>query len=233
MPISKNYVSLIGFLGSKPELNKTKTSKTPVTSFSMAMNEVYEDRRGKEVERTTWVKVRVWDRKAKAVCEYLDKGSLVEVEGKIVDAEAWEDEDGNLHAASVVEARYVRFLDRAQRDEEDERPARRTSRRSTTRRRRDEDDEQTTTRRSVRRSTRRQRDEDEDEDEDRVSEMLADLSPRERRELLRNLGKDNGSTRRRRSSSYVEDTDDDDEPVEELSARQSRRDKKVPFAKAR
>ena len=92
MAISKNYVSLIGFLGGKPELRKTKTNKVPVTSFTMAMNETYEDRRGKEVERTTWVKVRAWDRKAKAVCEYLDKGSLVEAEGKIVDAEAWEDE---------------------------------------------------------------------------------------------------------------------------------------------
>jgi single-strand DNA-binding protein len=230
MAISKNYVSLIGFLGGKPELRKTKTSNTPVTSFTMAMNETYEDRRGKEVERTTWVKVRVWDRKAKAVCDYLDKGSLVEVEGKIVDAEAWEDEDGNLHAASVVEARNVRFLDRAPRDEEDERPVRRTS----TRRRRDEDEdnERTTTRRSARRSTRRRRDEEED-DEDRVSEMLADLSARERRELLRNLGKDSG-TRRRRTSEYVEDTDDEDESVEELSARrQARQSKKVPFAKSR
>ena len=183
------------------------------------------------MERTTWVKVRVWDRKAKAVCDYLDKGSLVEVEGKIVDAEAWEDEDGNLHAASVVEARNVRFLDRAPRDEADERPVRRTS----TRRRRDEDEdnERTTTRRSARRSTRRRRNEEEDDDEDSVHEVLADLSPRERRDLLRNLGKDKdgGSMRRRRNSEYVEDTEDDDEPVEELSTRQSRRDKKVPFAK--
>lgn len=230
MAISKNYVSLIGFLGGKPELRKTKTNKVPVTSFTMAMNETYEDRRGKEVERTTWVKVRVWDRKAKAVCEYLDKGSLVEVEGKIVDAEPWEDEDGNLHAASVVEARYVRFLDRAQRDEEDERPVRRTS----TRRRRDEDDEQTTTRRSARRSIRRRREEEEDDEEDRVHEALADLSPRERRDLLRNLGKDNSGTRRRRTSEYVEDTDDEDESVEELSARrQARQNHKVPFAKNR
>jgi single-strand DNA-binding protein len=233
MAISKNYVSLIGFLGGKPELRKTKTSKTPVTSFTMAMNEEYEDRQGKDVERTTWVKVRVWDRKAKAVCDYLDKGSLVEVEGKIVDAEAWEDEDGNLHAASVVEARNVRFLDRVQRDEdEDERPARRTSRTSS--RRRDEDEDQRPARRSARRSTTRQRDEENEGDKDRVSEMLADLTPRERRELLRNLGKDSG-TSRRRSSEYVEDADDDEgEPVEELSAgRQTRREKKVPFAKSR
>jgi single-strand DNA-binding protein len=231
MAISKNYVSLIGFLGGKPELRKTKTSNTPVTSFSMAMNEEYEDRRGKEVERTTWVKVRVWDRKAKAVCDYLDKGSLVEVEGKIVDAEAWEDEDGNLHAASVVEARNVRFLDRAPRDEEDEdeRPARR---RTSSRRRRNEDDE-STTRRSARHTSSSRRDEEDEDDKDRVSEMLADLSARERRELLRNLGKDSG-TRRRRTSEYVEDTDDEDESVEELSARrQARQSKKVPFAKSR
>lgn len=229
MAISKNYVSLIGFLGGKPELRKTKTNNVPVTSFNMAMNETYEDRRGKDVERTTWVKVRAWDRKARAACEYLDKGSLVEIEGKIVDAEAWEDEDGNLHAASVVEARTIRFLDRAPRDEEDERPVRRTS----TRRRRDEDDEQTTTRRSARRSTRRRRDEEEDDEEDRVHEALADLSPRERRDLLRNLGKDSG-TRRRRTSEYVEDTDDEDESVEELSARrQARQNHKVPFAKNR
>ena len=66
-----------------------------------------------------------------------------------------------------------------------------------------------------------------------MSEMLSDLSPRERRELLRNLGKGE-RTRRRQNSQYVEDTDEgDDEPVEELSnaRRQTRQARKVPFAK--
>ena len=64
-----------------------------------------------------------------------------------------------------------------------------------------------------------------------MHEALADLSPRERRDLLRNLGKDSG-TRRRRTSEYVEDTDDEDESVEELSVRrQARQNHKVPFAK--
>ena len=84
MSISKNYVSLIGFVGQQPELRQTKKSNKDVTSFGIALNESWTDKRGKKMEETTWVKIREWNRLAEIAAEYLDKGSLIEVEGKIV-----------------------------------------------------------------------------------------------------------------------------------------------------
>lgn len=220
MSISKNYTSLIGFLGNDPELRQTKTSGTDVTSFSLAMNEEFENRRGQRVEEVTWVKIRVWDRKALPVVDYLRKGSLVEVEGKIVEPEWWEDDDGEIRVTAVVEARNVRFLDRVPADyeedteDEDENPRRRRS------------SSQNTNGRSVRRrnsqnstrssSSRRER---EPEEEGKANRM----------ERLRDL---NRRSRRRR--------DEDEDEVEELSGRKERTERnsrterterKVPFSR--
>ena len=138
MSISKNYVSLIGFVGQQPELRQTKKSGKDVTSFGLAMNESWTDKRGKKVEETTWVKIRAWGRLAEVAAEYLGKGSLIEVEGKIVQPEAWENEDGELDAQTVVQAKTIRFLDRISRqdDEDNERTTsrRRTSSRTATKR---------------------------------------------------------------------------------------------------
>lgn len=213
MSISKNYTSLIGYLGNDPELRQTKTTGTDVTSFSLAMNEEFENRRGNLVEQVTWVKIRVWDRKALPVVDYLRKGSLVEVEGKIVEPEWWEDDDGEIRVTAVVEARNVRFLDRVPADyeedteDEDENPRRRQRserRRSSSQRSRRQS--------SARQSSRREREVETDEKSNRLERL---------RDLNRN--------RRRRPEA--------EEEVEELSARNERSERtdrqsrRVPFSR--
>ena len=232
MSISKNYVSLIGFVGQQPELRQTKKSNKDVTSFGIALNESWTDKRGKKMEETTWVKVRAWNRLAEIAAEYLDKGSLIEVEGKIVKAEAWENADGELEAQTVVQARTIRFLDRAPRNEDD-REERTSSRRTTTKRstaKRSATTSRTTS--STRRSaTTKQR---------TGSSILDELSDEEVAELRKALLKQQvQQVEDVEDVTEYEDEDDhmeDGDEVEEVTpARQPRQGKtsKVPFSNRR
>ncbi len=77
-----NKVMLIGRLGKDPELRYTP-SGSPVATFNMATNESYKDKEGKMVESTDWHRVVVWNKLAEICGQYLKKGSLVYIEGKI------------------------------------------------------------------------------------------------------------------------------------------------------
>ena len=228
MSISKNYVSLIGFVGQQPELRQTKKSNKDVTSFGIALNESWTDKRGKKMEETTWVKIRAWNRLAEIAAEYLDKGSLIEVEGKIVKAEAWENADGELEAQTVVQARTIRFLDRAPRNEDDN-EERTSSRRTTTKRstaKRSATTSRTTssTRRSA--ATTKQR---------KGSSILDELSDEEVAELRKALLKQQVKKVEDVEDVYEDDEDhmEDINEVEEVApARQARKSvaDKVPFS---
>lgn len=230
MSISKNYVSLIGFVGQQPELRQTKQSKKDVTSFGLALNESWTDKRGKKVEETTWVKVRAWNRLAEIAAEYLIGGSLIEVEGKIVKAEAWENADGELDAQTVVQARTIRFLDRAPRNEDDEEERstgrRRTSNRRTTTKRSTTSRTNSSTRRSA--NTRQRK----------GSSILEELSDEEVAELRKALLKQQVQQVEDVEEVYEDDEDhieDVDELEEVTPARQPRQSatSKVPFSNRR
>jgi single-strand DNA-binding protein len=228
MSISKNYVSLIGFVGQQPELRQTKQSKKDVTSFGLALNESWTDKRGKKMEETTWVKVRAWNRLAEIAAEYLDKGSLIEVEGKIVKAEAWETKDGELDAQTVVQACTIRFLDRAPRNEDDD-EERSTSRRRTSSRRTTTKRNTSRTNSSTRRSTTQQR---------KGSSILDELSDEEVAELRKALLKQQVQQVEDVEDVYEDEEDhmEDGDEVEEVTpARQPRQSatSKVPFSNRR
>lgn len=77
-----NKVMLIGRLGKDPELRYTP-SGSPVATFNLATDESYKDKEGKKVENTDWHRVVVWNKLAEICGQYLKKGSLVYIEGKI------------------------------------------------------------------------------------------------------------------------------------------------------
>ena len=77
-----NKVMLIGRLGKDPELRYTP-SGSPVATFNLATDESYKDKEGKKVESTDWHRVVVWNKLAEICGQYLKKGSLVYIEGKI------------------------------------------------------------------------------------------------------------------------------------------------------
>ena len=79
---SLNKVMIIGGLGRDPEMRYTQAGK-PVCSLNVATDEGYTNDRGEKVDKTEWHKVVFWDRQAETCSQYLAKGSLVFVEGKL------------------------------------------------------------------------------------------------------------------------------------------------------
>ncbi len=87
-----NKVLLMGRLGKDPEVRYTADG-TAVASFTMATSESYKDRSGNKQERTEWHNIVVWRKLAEIAGEYLKKGRLVYIEGRIQSRE-YEGKDG-------------------------------------------------------------------------------------------------------------------------------------------
>jgi single-strand DNA-binding protein len=103
-----NRVQLIGRLGRDPESKFTSTGKR-VTGFSVAISNHWRSKEGEAKEYTEWVNVETWDRLAEICHEYLAKGSLVYVEGRLK-TNRYEDEDGEARYFTKVVAQTVQFL---------------------------------------------------------------------------------------------------------------------------
>ena len=89
---SINRVILVGHVGQDPELKFT-TSGNSVTTFSLATNEVWADAENNKKEHTEWHNVVVWNKLADFATDYLDKGQLVYIEGKL-QTRSYNDKDG-------------------------------------------------------------------------------------------------------------------------------------------
>src|SRR5262249_28721740 len=80
--MSVNKVILVGRLGRDPETRYTGGGQA-VANFSVATDETYKDRNGERQKRTEWHKIVVWGKQAEIAQQYLKKGSLVFIEGRI------------------------------------------------------------------------------------------------------------------------------------------------------
>ena len=106
-----NKVILVGRLGRDPELRYTPDG-TAVANFSVATSDEWKDRNtGEKRERTEWHRIVAWRRLAEICGEYLHKGSLVYVEGRL-QTRSWEDRDGNKRWTTEVIALGMQMLDR-------------------------------------------------------------------------------------------------------------------------
>ena len=88
---SLNKVILIGNLGQDPEARFTPKG-TAVTNLSVATNESWKDQSGELQERTEWHKIVMYGRMAETASEYMKKGQMVYVEGRLHTRE-WEDQN--------------------------------------------------------------------------------------------------------------------------------------------
>lgn len=102
-----NRVQLIGRLGKDPESKYTPTGKG-VTDFPIAVRNRWKTKDGETRESTEWVNIETWERLAEICDEYLAKGSLVYVEGRLK-TERYEDE-GQIKYFTKVVAQTVQFL---------------------------------------------------------------------------------------------------------------------------
>jgi len=109
MAKSVNKVILVGRLGRDPELKYTG-SGTPFCRFSMATDEVWNDKTsGERQEKTEWHNIVVWDRLAEICNQYLAKGRLVYIEGSLQTRE-WDDQDANKRKTTEIRAREMVLL---------------------------------------------------------------------------------------------------------------------------
>jgi single-strand DNA-binding protein len=92
MKNSINKVMLVGNVGDDPRFNQIGQDNM-VANFSLATNDHYTDKEGKEVKKTEWHKVVVWNKRAEVVKKYIKKGDPLYVEGKL-QTSAWEDKEG-------------------------------------------------------------------------------------------------------------------------------------------
>tara|TARA_B100001250_G_C19804464_1_gene792615 strand:+ start:2418 stop:2765 length:348 start_codon:yes stop_codon:yes gene_type:complete len=90
---SINKVILIGHLGGDPDVRYTQTG-IPTSSFSLATNEKKIDSNGNEQKKTEWHRIIAWNKTAEFCEQYLKKGQLIYLEGKIRSRE-YVDNDGN------------------------------------------------------------------------------------------------------------------------------------------
>ena len=90
---SLNRATLIGRLGKDPEIRRLENDNM-VANLSIATSEKWTDRNtGEKREKTEWHRVTVWGKLAGICEEYVHKGSLVLVEGKI-ETRKWQGKNG-------------------------------------------------------------------------------------------------------------------------------------------
>ena len=102
-----NKVFLIGRLTRDPELRYTGNN-TAVATFSLAVNRNFTNQSGER--EADFINIVVWRKQAENVVNYLDKGSLVSVEGRLQTGN-YTDKDGNKRYTVDVQADSVQFLE--------------------------------------------------------------------------------------------------------------------------
>ena len=107
---SRNKVEIMGHLGRDPEMRYTQGGQA-VCNFSVATSERWKDKSGEYQEQTEWHRIVVWAKQAENCAEYLAKGSLVFVDGRLQTRE-WTDKEGGKRQSTEIVAERVTFLDK-------------------------------------------------------------------------------------------------------------------------
>ncbi len=119
MASSVNKVILVGRLGKDPEVKFTQGG-VALARFSMATDETWKDQNGEKQQRTEWHNIIAWRRLAEICGQYLVKGKLVYIEGRL-QTRSWEDREGNKRSTTEVQADNMVML--GGRGEEGQAPA--------------------------------------------------------------------------------------------------------------
>lgn len=103
-----NKVILAGNLTSDPEMRKTPSGQ-PVCSFRLATNRYWTDKEsGEKQQKTEYHNIVAWRRLAEITSQYLSKGSLVLIEGRL-QTRSWEDPSGDTRYKTEVVAKRMQM----------------------------------------------------------------------------------------------------------------------------
>ena len=106
--MSVNKVILVGRLGRDPETRYISSGQA-VCNFSLATDETYKDKSGERQKRTEWHRISLWGKLAEIAQQYLKKGSLVYIEGRIQSRE-WTDKEGNKRTSTDIVGNTMKML---------------------------------------------------------------------------------------------------------------------------
>jgi single-strand DNA-binding protein len=106
--MSVNKVILVGRLGRDPETRYTGGGQA-VANFSMATDESYKDKNGERQKRTEWHRITAWGKLAEICQQYLKKGTMVYIEGRIQSRE-WQDKEGQKRTSYDIVANTMKML---------------------------------------------------------------------------------------------------------------------------
>jgi single-strand DNA-binding protein len=103
-----NKAILVGRLGKDPEVRYTPDGAM-VTSFSLATDEQWKDKSGEKVQKTEWHNIVTFGKLAEICGNYLAKGLLVYIEGRIR-TRSWEGKDGVERYTTEIIAADMKML---------------------------------------------------------------------------------------------------------------------------
>lgn len=113
-----NKVILVGNAGREPEFKKLADG-TPVAKLALATTETFRLKNGELQSKTDWHTVILWRGLAELAREYVHKGSLLYVEGKLRNRD-YENKDGQKKYVTEVVADQIVLLDKKTKTNENE-----------------------------------------------------------------------------------------------------------------
>ena len=105
-----NRVTLVGRLTAKPELRQTQ-SNTAYTKFTLAVNRQFKK------DEADFINCVAWKKQAETISQYLDKGSLISLDGRI-QTNSYTDKEGKKRVSFDVVVDNVEFLSKKETKEE-------------------------------------------------------------------------------------------------------------------
>jgi single-strand DNA-binding protein len=105
-----NHIVLIGRLTRDPELRYTPNG-VAVTNFDIAVDRPVANQQGER--EADFIRIVAWQKQAELCANYLKKGRLVAVEGRL-QIRNYETQDGQKRRTAEVVAGFVQFLDKTQ-----------------------------------------------------------------------------------------------------------------------
>lgn len=101
-----NSVVLVGRVGADPEIKYFETGRVK-TTFNLAVNRPVKRTEG--VDSTDWFRIELWGKQAEIANEYVRKGSLIGIEGRL-EFSRWTDQQGQKHEMPIIAASNLRLL---------------------------------------------------------------------------------------------------------------------------
>lgn len=105
-----NKVTLVGNVGEEPEV-KTVQENVAVAKFNLATTEQYTLKDGGSESKTQWHTIVCWRGLAQLAQQYIHKGSLLYIEGKI-NYRNYDDKEGNKKYVTEIVAEEIVLLDK-------------------------------------------------------------------------------------------------------------------------